>query len=130
MICEKCNKQFKSELSAAKTGTVIGICTTCGRRLKYDDIPEGFATGAVLAFTSTPLFFLSLFSWAYFLSSAVIIGGSVLAVWLLTRKYGGYIVAGTLEEYKKGNIALAFGAGIIGAVVTFCWLMLSLRIFA
>jgi hypothetical protein len=129
MICEKCNKQFKSELSAVKTGTMMGICTSCGRRLKYNDIPEGYATGAILAFASTPLFFLSLFSWAYFLSSIVVIGGSILAVWLLTGKYGGYIVAGTLEEYKRGNIAVSFSTGIIGAAVTFCWLMLSLRIF-
>jgi hypothetical protein len=49
MICEKCNKQFKSELSAVKTGTMMGICTSCGRRLKYNDIPEGYATGAILA---------------------------------------------------------------------------------
>jgi len=130
MICEKCKKQFKSELSAAKTGSMMGICAACGRRLKYDDIPEGFATGAVLGFSSTPLVFFSLFSWVYFLSSVVIIGGSILTVWLLTRKYGGYIVASTMEEYKKGNIFLAFGAGIIGAMVSFCWLMLSLKFFS
>jgi len=108
MICEKCNKQFKSELSAAKTDTMMGICMSCGRRLKYDDVSERFATGAILAFTSTPLFFLSLFNWAYFLSLLVVIGGSALVVWFLTRKYGGYIVASTLKEYQKGNIAPAF----------------------
>lgn len=114
----------------AEAGTMIGLCGKCGKRLKYEEIPKGFATGAVMAFFSTPLFFLSFLAWPHFLLSLSVVGSAILIVWLFTRRLGGYVQVKSLAEYKKKNIGLVVCFGIAGASFSFCWLLLSLRFFS
>ena len=107
---------------------MIGLCKDCGTRLKFDDIPEGFASGAIMMFVSTPIFFISIFNWMFLVSSVFVMGFAILGVWLLTRKIGGYIVAESVSEYKKSNIGLAFMAGLAGFMFSLLWCFLALEV--
>ena len=128
MICEKCNTQFKCDLSLAQSGTMFGLCTKCGRRLKYDDVPEGFAFGSILGLTSTPLVFAVFFSWSLLLSTLVVMLVSIYLAWLIAKKQGGYIVAHSVDECKKGNAGLAILSGILGVTFAYTWFWLVLAI--
>lgn len=128
MICEKCNKQFKSEIPISESRKMIGLCRSCGTRLKYDDIPEGFVGGALMLFVSTPLFFISLLNWKFLVSSIAIVGVASFSVLILTKKYGGYLVTESIAEYRKGNLRLAFLGGLAGFLFSLLWCFLAMEL--
>lgn len=130
MICEKCSKQFESEVSLSQSGTMFGLCNKHGTRLKYDDIPEGFIGGIVLGLTSTLIFFLGLFNWVFLIVAILVSGLACAGIWFTTKKLGGVLVTQSIEEYKKSNMGLSFLSGAAGFVFILLWCILVFEVLA
>ena len=130
MICEKCSKQFESEVPLSQSGKMFGLCNKHGTRLKYDDIPEGFVGGVVLGLTSTPIFFLALFNWVFLVATIFVAGLTCAGVWFTTKKLGGVLATHSIEEYKKSNIGLSFLSGTAGFSFILLWCILAFQVLA
>lgn len=108
---------------------MIGLCRECGKRLKYDDIPEGFVGGAFSACFGTSFFIIYIFNWIYIPVLLSGVGAASFLVWFLTKKYGGYLVTESIEEYKKGNIFLSFLGWSLGAAFGLMWAIGVIQLF-
>jgi hypothetical protein len=128
MICEKCKKQFNPGVSLGESRAMFGVCEDCGTKLKYEEVPEGFLYGAVMAVASTPFIFFALFDWVLLLQMGAFIALLSYGVYYMTKKFGGVTYHYSLKEFEKNNIFLKFLSFLVGAAVVFFFSMLLLKL--
>ncbi|WP_444909421.1 hypothetical protein [Microbulbifer sp. TRSA005] len=108
--------------------TMFGVCEDCGTKLKYEEVPEGFLYGAVMAVASTPFIFFALFDWVLLLQMGAFIALLSYGVYYMTKKFGGVTYHYSLKEFEKNNIFLKFLSFLVGATVVFFFSMLLLKL--